>query len=73
MASMLEQKSTSRLLYLILLEAMDNEKKTYPETYEGAYHIGEKMRTALIGLSGSENFEPLPKLDKNKGGKNHVK
>ena len=49
--------------YSLLVEALETEKLAYPETYLGAYHIGEKMRESILETGLFDSLRPIPKFE----------
>ena len=63
MSNEYESTGISKLLHQLLIEKLENEKLSHPETYAGAVRVGETMREAFISFPGCENLAPLPVLN----------
>lgn len=66
MPSYNELKFYSSNQYTILLEVLENEKVTHPETYPAVARVGEKIRKSILRTGIFEELEPIPQLDDKK-------
>ena len=62
--AMVQSETTGllKVLYDVMLEALENEKLKHPETYETAVRMAEKFRKTAIHFTGAtEDFPEFPK------------